>query len=261
MLAACSGQDTQAAIETGIAQTMQISALETAAAGAGQPQQQPSATPEAATQTPGPPTETPTATLSPTPSIPMVSVSTETNCRSGPGIQYGFLTSILVGEEVEVVAVFPNSEYVVVKRPGSSGQCWLWLRYADRTDFSAYGLPIATQPPTPTPTYTPTPAFTWLGTWKMWVGGVQYTTTISVTGNTLSGTFIAAGDTITLSGTISNGGQNAAGTWTSPADNGTFQWRIKSGNLNQFVGNYNGGAEAWCGSRSGASMPDPCQWP
>jgi hypothetical protein len=75
-------------------------------------------------------------------------------------VDYRLLTTILVGEQVQVLAVFPGSDYVVVMRPGGAGNCWLWLRYADRTDFSGYNLPVATQPPTSTPTFTPSPTYT-----------------------------------------------------------------------------------------------------
>jgi len=88
---------------------------------------------------------------------PTVSVSVDTFCRSGPGSEFKALTTITVGEVVEVIAVYPGSEYVVVKRPGDSYDCWLWLRYADKTDFSGTELPEATLPPPPTPTFTPRP--------------------------------------------------------------------------------------------------------
>jgi hypothetical protein len=70
------------------------------------------------------------------------------------------LTTILIGEEVEVKAVYPGGEYAVVQRINGSGSCWLWLRYANQTDFSGYNLPIATMPPTSTWTYTPSPTYT-----------------------------------------------------------------------------------------------------
>jgi hypothetical protein len=88
-----------------------------------------------------------------------ISVTVDTNCRSGPRTNYPALATISAGERVEVVAVFPGSEYVVVKLP-SGGECWLWLRYATTTDFSGNKLPVATQPPTPTPTDTPRPTKT-----------------------------------------------------------------------------------------------------
>jgi len=85
-----------------------------------------------------------------------VSVTVDTFCRSGPGVEYKALTMIAVGEVVEVVAVYSGSEYVVVRRADGS-ECWLWLRYAEPSDFSKSGLPEATLPPPPTPTDTPRP--------------------------------------------------------------------------------------------------------
>lgn len=149
LLAACGSSE--AAIATGIAQTQQISELQTAAAASDTP---------AVIDTLAADTSTPAAQVSSTSSIPYVSVSVDTHCRSGPRIDYKLLTTILIGEKVEVLAVSTFPEYVVVKRLGGSGDCWLWLRYADRTDFSGYNLPVATQPPTSTPTRTPSPTYT-----------------------------------------------------------------------------------------------------
>lgn len=150
------GPAAEAAIATGIAGTQQISELQTAAAASDTP---------AAIDTAAADTSTPAPQSSATSSIPYVSVSVDTHCRSGPRIDYKLLTTILIGEKVEVVAVSAFPEYVVVKRLGGSGDCWLWLRYADQTDFSGYNLPVATQPPTSTPTRTPTPSYTPSPTW------------------------------------------------------------------------------------------------
>jgi len=132
LVQAC-GPNTQAAIATGIAQTQQISALETAAAGGGAEDEAPA---EAG------PSDTPA------PAIAFVSVSQNTNCRSGPRLDYALLTTINPGQQVEVSKTF-STEYVLVKNPNGEGDCWLFLQYADTTDFSAFNLPTATQPPTP----------------------------------------------------------------------------------------------------------------
>lgn len=88
-LSACTAAQA-AAIETGIAATLQISELQTAAAGGGQSE---------ATDTPEPTqTEasgeqgTATNSATPTSSIPYVSVSVDTNCRTGPRVDYGLVT-------------------------------------------------------------------------------------------------------------------------------------------------------------------------
>jgi hypothetical protein len=131
-LQAC-GPDVQAGIATGIAQTQQISALETAAVGGGGGD-------SGQAQSNAEPGQSNTA--------PLVSVSKNTNCRSGPRADYTLLTTINVGQQVEVLKTY-SQEYLLIKNPNGSGDCWLFLRYADTTDFSAFNLVGATQPPTP----------------------------------------------------------------------------------------------------------------
>lgn len=46
---------------------------------------------------------TPTITLTPTPSVPTVTVSVDTNCRTGPGTQYDQIGELLIGQSAEVV--------------------------------------------------------------------------------------------------------------------------------------------------------------
>ncbi len=158
LLSACNLNAAEA-VNTAIAQTQQISQLQTAAAGGGA-----TATP-VASQTPGEASATATLNFTATSSIPYVSVSVDTHCRSGPRVDYKLLTTILKGEQVIVLATYPGNDYAIVQRPGGSGSCWLWLNYADRTDFSGYGLPVATMPPTSTPTFTPSPTYTPSPTW------------------------------------------------------------------------------------------------
>jgi hypothetical protein len=97
----------------------------------------------------------PTATLS----VPMVSVSVNTNCRTGPGTVYDRISALLIGQEAEVVARTADGTYWVIRNPAGSGTCWLWGFYATVTGPTA-GLPVWDPPPTPTPvatiTLTPT---------------------------------------------------------------------------------------------------------
>jgi hypothetical protein len=97
----------------------------------------------------------PTITLTGTPSVPMVSVSVDTNCRTGPGVIYDYLTALLVGEKAEVIgkytSVSPN--YWVIKK--NSVTCWLWGQYAI-VEGNTSNLPEMIPPPSPTPTFTPT---------------------------------------------------------------------------------------------------------
>jgi hypothetical protein len=103
---------------------------------------------EAPSATPGPPTETPTITPTSTPSVPMVSVSSATNCRTGDSAAFDLLYTLKVGDKAEVVGKNTASGYWIIKYPG--GQCWLWGQYATVTgDIS--GLPEFPAPATPTP--------------------------------------------------------------------------------------------------------------
>ncbi len=97
------------------------------------------------------PSLTPTPTFSPTPQVPMVSVSVQTNCRSGPGTAYDVLGIFNVGESGQVVGrSFYNDNWIVKLPSHPSITCWLWAQYATVIgDTSA--LPIITPPPTPTP--------------------------------------------------------------------------------------------------------------
>lgn len=114
-------------------------------------------------------TATPEFTAAPdstaTPSVPQVSVSTNTNCRTGPSTQYDLIDALVVGQTAEVVGKNAITNYWIIKRPNGSGNCWLWGEYATVSGNTA-NLPEYPVPPTPTPkatntpTQTPTPTFT-----------------------------------------------------------------------------------------------------
>jgi hypothetical protein len=108
------------------------------------------------------PTETLTVTplFTPTPFRTIISVSTPTNCRNGPGKVYEMKGSLLVGAVAEVVGRDPTGEYWYIRNPDSDPEfCWVWGKYATLTGPSMT-LPILTPPPTPTPTNTPLPTST-----------------------------------------------------------------------------------------------------
>jgi uncharacterized protein YgiM (DUF1202 family) len=95
-------------------------------------------------------TEIPSPTLSPTPSVPLVTVSADTNCRTGPGKVYDYLGALLAGEQTEVVGWDGTGEYWYVKNPDKPGGfCWLWGYYATVTGNTS-ALPVYTPQPTPT---------------------------------------------------------------------------------------------------------------
>lgn len=95
-------------------------------------------------------TLTPTITPTFTPLVPMVMVSQNTNCRTGPGIEYELIGGLLVGESAVVVGRYQSGAYWVIKNPNGSGTCWLWGMYATVGGNTA-GLPEMSAPPTPTP--------------------------------------------------------------------------------------------------------------
>jgi len=90
-------------------------------------------------------------TSPPMPSVPMVSVSVNTNCRTGPGSDYEIVGGLLVGEQAQIVMRSSIPDFVLIDLPDGSGQtCWLWMQYGTQTGDTS-GLPEATPPPTPTP--------------------------------------------------------------------------------------------------------------
>jgi len=96
-------------------------------------------------------------TASPTPlsTVPTVTVSTDTNCRTGPNINYDLVMIFKVDASAEVIATYPN--YWVIKYAGGNGAtCWLWDMYATVIGDTSQ-LPLATPPPLP-PTPTPAPS-------------------------------------------------------------------------------------------------------
>lgn len=97
------------------------------------------------------PSLTPTLTLTFTPAVPMVSVSVDTNCRTGPGKVYDMVGALTVGKSAEVIARDPSGNYWYIRNPNNPASfCWIWGQYATVSGNIA-GLPIYTPPPTPTP--------------------------------------------------------------------------------------------------------------
>ncbi len=153
----------EGSINTSVAQTVYADLTRNA------PQSTSTATPELPTDTPSEtPTETPTLTqtpsvtpfFTPTPFITLITVSTPTNCRNGPGKVYAMQGALMVGEIAEVVGRDPTGDYWYIRNPDSSPEfCWVWGKYATLTG-PASTLPILTPPPTPTPTMTPLPTMT-----------------------------------------------------------------------------------------------------
>jgi len=103
-----------------------------------------------------PPPDAPAATDTPIPptltsAVPYVSVSVDTNCRTGPGQVYDYVGALLVGELAEVVGRESTGRFWYIRNPdGITEFCWVWDEYATLRGDTAL-LPVLTPPPTPTP--------------------------------------------------------------------------------------------------------------
>ena len=94
-------------------------------------------------------TAVPTVAVTVAPTKPMLSVSVNTNCRTGPGIKYPITGSILINGSFEIVAQAPGSTpYVIIRNPDGGADCWAWLEHATVTG-DVTSLPILAIPPVP----------------------------------------------------------------------------------------------------------------
>ena len=199
-----------------------------------------------------------TATASATPP-PSAQLTENTNCRSGPLLVYDLITTLLTGQEVEIVGRNAAGDYWYVLDPDNPARgCWLWGRYA-QASASAGQVPVFTPPPTPTPSYV------WGGDWQVWVASAPGSMTLSEDASSISGTLMNhfGNETAAFSGNKGEGGRIINGVITNTA--GTefqFSWRMLD-TMNQFSGGYRrlGENTAYCGARSGEPMPEPCLWP
>jgi len=120
----------QNALNTAVAQTVSaVSAAETAAAPASSP------TPQVPSDTPAPPTATnspePTITQQPaatiTSSVPMIAAVEDTNCRWGPGPDYGAIGYFLKTDgTVPVKGRNSSNSWWVIAIPKYNYPCWAW---------------------------------------------------------------------------------------------------------------------------------------
>ena len=145
VLGACAApnSDQSGAINTAVAGTVQSLPTVPSATST----QPPSQTPTASN------TPVPTETETPTPPPPIASVSSATNCRTGPGTSYKLVTSILPGQIAEVAGRTDVEGFWYVTNPANSAEyCWLWGEYAT-VEGDTSRLPIVTPEPSPTPQF------------------------------------------------------------------------------------------------------------
>jgi hypothetical protein len=112
-------------------------------------QQDADESPEPVDESQGDEETAPTATTTPGP--PIIRVSVDTNCRSGPGLIYEYLGALMTYEEAEVLASSSLPGFWVIENPDSPGtECWVGEQYAS-IEGDTSGLPERTPPPTATP--------------------------------------------------------------------------------------------------------------
>ncbi len=87
-----------------------------------------------------------TALPAATPSTPMVTVSSATNCRTGPNPSYPLILTFQPGATAVVVGKYTPSNYWIIQTP-TGGTCWLWGAYA--TVQGNVGALAEMAPPTP----------------------------------------------------------------------------------------------------------------
>ena len=61
---------------------------------------------------------------------PMLEITGNTNCRSGPGGSYALITAFTPGTKLEIVARNSANNFWQVKLPGTDDTCWVWGQYA-----------------------------------------------------------------------------------------------------------------------------------
>lgn len=92
----------------------------------------------------------PTATITPTYSVPMLTLLEQTNCRTGPGLNYEIQFAVVKGARREIIGYYPQENYWLIKMAESrTGECWIWGEYAE-VSGSYWVVPSVTPPPTAT---------------------------------------------------------------------------------------------------------------
>jgi uncharacterized protein YraI len=83
-------------------------------------------------------------------SIPFISVTTTTNCRTGPGTEFESVGVLQAGEVTQILSRMINADYWLVQNPDRSGACWLWGQNAV-TLGNVNLVPLVTAQPTQAP--------------------------------------------------------------------------------------------------------------
>ena len=106
----------------------------------------------------------PTPELAAAPSGVQVTVSSDTNCRTGPTTDFDVVLTMHPGTTATVIGKYTPSNYWIINN-AAGGSCWLWGQYAQVTGDTSllpdYPAPVP-PPAQPTkekkPTKTPAPS-------------------------------------------------------------------------------------------------------
>jgi hypothetical protein len=100
------------------------------------------------------PAFSPTPALTSTPSFPYITLSTATNCRTGPGKAFDLIDLFNPGQTIEVLGKNPTGEYWYVRSPNNPAVfCWMWGFYATGGNLNNIAMFTPPATPTPAPTY------------------------------------------------------------------------------------------------------------
>ncbi len=135
----------------------------------------------------GTPTPTGSQVPSATPLVPELTVTSATNCRTGPSDDYDLVFTANPGPSYTIIGVYNRGGYWIVANP-LGGTCWLWGQNAVVSGNTA-GLPAYPAPPLPHPKATKAPKPSAPGDLsgsKTCTAGLSGTTRVWVEGVTLS---------------------------------------------------------------------------
>ena len=161
-----------------------------------------------------------------------------------------------MGEEAQVVGQSSVPSFMIINNPDNPGeQCWLWDMYAQVScDISM--LPVIEPPPL---------LPDWNGTWSCWAEDTgpftedYFSVTVVQNGDQMTVDVAAHQDDCGYTVMLNEDFTEASGTCPDPGyitDHSLF-WVLVD-NHNQIRGSVGGNWGAWCCSRNGYALPEPC---
>ncbi|TFH33624.1 MAG: SH3 domain-containing protein [Anaerolineales bacterium] len=174
-------------------------------------------------------TPVPSPTFTPTPTVetpPLAHLTSNANCRSGPGTVYPVSSSFVAGTELAIVGRNDASTWLVVKTPGGSTQCWISITTVEAIVAVADFL-VLIAPPTPTSMPVPPMAPTALAITARTCSSETYAVTLHWSDNADN----EAGYHIYRDGTlIANLGAGATNYTDNPPGSGPYVYGVEAFN-------------------------------